>query len=158
MDACTDEGRMKHLRRCWTQAEAIAALQLLALEMGRTPTQRESDAAADKAPSKYTLCALFGSVRAAQSAAGLDHNKSGPPPLVMCRNGLHAMEGSNVVIDHLGRRACRSCRRARSGRQRERHKRRARVRANRMVRPEIAERHSPAALAAYWHVQMERAS
>jgi hypothetical protein len=136
---------MKRTRRCWTQAEAIAALQQLALELGHTPTQLEADAAGDKAPTKYTLCTLFGSVRAAQSAAGLDHNKSGPSPLVMCRNGLHAMEGSNVVI-------------ARSGRQRERHKRRARVRAIRMVRPEIAERHSPAALAAYWHVQMERAS
>jgi hypothetical protein len=61
-------------KRKWTKPKIIAALQALARQLRRTPTQR--DLLAHGPPYIQTVADKFGSLREAQVAAGLLPNKS----------------------------------------------------------------------------------
>lgn len=144
--------------RAWTRETAVAAMQDLAREIGRTPTYAHVVAAAGRVPGMLIIRRLFGTLRNLQIAAGLEPNRTGPPLRTICRAELHPMTEGNIVFDHLGRRLCRACRCEKLRRQRKSNRRPP---VRRVIPPDVAARHSPAALSAYWGVpfpSMERAS
>lgn len=71
-----EASRSQATRRTWTEAELIEQMQRLAAKLGHTP--RKPDLQADpESPSEYWYSKIFGGLRAAQEAAGLEPNERG---------------------------------------------------------------------------------
>lgn len=159
-------------QRYWTLDRMIAAVQAEAELLGHTPDALEL-AAARKAgrsvPWATTIYDNFGSLVAFHVAAGLVPavGRKKPPRLEVCRRQLHAMTPDNVreyaCVNGCTYRRCRACQRAANAairaRERVRRSQYSRPRNSgwfkpkaRIVRPDIARRHSPGALARYWGV------
>lgn len=158
-------------QRYWTLERMVAAVQEEARLLGHTPDALEL-AAAHKAgrnvPWATTVHVNFGSLVALHVAAGLVpaiERRHKPTRLSLCKKQLHMMTSDNVreyaCANGFIHRRCRACQRATNAaiRQRERVRRSQYPRARnagwfkpkaRIVRFDVARRHSPGALARYW--------
>lgn len=129
--------------RRWTREAALRALQELSHRKGRTFSRQDLVDALDM-PSPNTVARLFGSLQDAQSASGGTPRAKHCPRRSRCRRG-HPMVPGNVYIkrcsDGAVHRSCRQCTldwcKRRNGRAR-------------VVRPDVAIKHSPAEMARYW--------
>lgn len=162
---------MKRPWRYWTRARAIRALQVLAHQLGRTPSAREI-AAADRweCPSARTIHSMFGTIRKGQQAANLPTLIIGAKRRRSCKYGHDMTNGGayewprtvvrngepvEVVV-----RRCRRCHNADMQRRRALH-RTERSRTSppikKFYRPServpalrLAATHAAPAIAAYW--------